>query len=109
MAYNQTRCRDVCVQSGYDNGELYVDGEVCPFQYFCNCLCAEFNNQTCFDECGTEGRIPMPGITSVLHWFLYAHFAATILIKNGSFITEQLQFLCFFDERHKKWFRSQLF
>ena len=66
MAYNQTRCRDVCVQSGYDNGELYVDGEVCPFQYFCNCLCAEFNNQTCFDECGTEGRIPIPGITSGL-------------------------------------------
>ena len=86
MAYNKLRCRDVSVQYVYDNGELYVDTEVCPFQYFCNCLCAEFNNQTCFEQCGAEGRIPIPGITSVLYRFLYAHFSPKILIQNVSCI-----------------------
>ena len=61
MIYNPTRCSHVCAQSGYDDEELHIDGEVCPFQYFCNCLCAEFKNQNCIDECAAEGRIPVPG------------------------------------------------
>ena len=104
MIYNPKRCRDVCVQSGYDDGELHIDGEVCPFQYFCNCLCTEFNNQNCIDECAAEGRIPVPGNTCIC--FTSRSFCRNssdkkILYRMSNAVVQFLNYSCFSDFVYK--------
>ena len=45
-------CAFQCHNLGKQGGKLVIDGDVCPFQYFCQCAC-----DSCEKKCVSEGKI----------------------------------------------------
>ena len=57
MEFDEKRCQTVC-RIGYV-GQLVLDYEVCPFQYFCRCSCPRFQENSCEGECIRRGQYPV--------------------------------------------------
>ncbi len=51
MEYNLHLCNTTCEKSQLLMADLYLDGKVCPFQYFCKCSCPYFDLLTCMQSC----------------------------------------------------------
>lgn len=51
MYQDNKTCGSKCEKAGKRDGSLVIDGEVCPFQYFCKCICA-----SCEQKCKTQGK-----------------------------------------------------
>lgn len=49
---SSTTCDDQCRDAGRREGKLVIDGDVCPFKYFCKCTC-----HNCAEECARKGKV----------------------------------------------------
>lgn len=50
--YLDNTCKTQCKVAGRTGGKLVTDGDVCPFQYFCECICPH-----CVEKCAAEGKV----------------------------------------------------
>ena len=55
MSYGNNTCQAQCKHAERERGKLVIDGDVCPFQYFCKCSCP-----FCSEECVSQGMIHVP-------------------------------------------------
>ena len=39
-----------------------IEDNFCPFQYFCHCSCAQFDQNVCEADCSRENLAPLPGV-----------------------------------------------
>ena len=60
MKHTETKRSHICNKEE-KLGELLVDFKVCPFQYYCHCVCPEFNTARCNTQCENVGEIPVYG------------------------------------------------
>lgn len=52
MYSEKERCGALCIATGYKGGKLVTDGDVCPFHYFCQCVC-----YSCEKKCASKGKV----------------------------------------------------
>ena len=60
MLYDPKTCTSLCLAKGFSEGNLYVDFEVCPLKYFCDCQCFKVGNNSCETKCNEKGQIVKP-------------------------------------------------
>ena len=60
MLHDPETCTSLCLAKGFSEGNLYVDFEVCPLKYVCDCQCFEVGNSSCETKCNEKGQIVKP-------------------------------------------------
>ena len=52
MHSSNISCDAQCISVGNKGGKLVIDGDVCPFKYFCQCECSQ-----CVEKCASLGKL----------------------------------------------------
>ena len=51
-----------CTTSGFNEANNSIEDNFCPFQYFCHCSCAQFDQNVGEADCSRENLAPLPGV-----------------------------------------------
>lgn len=100
MCPENVTCEEHCKESGKMGESLVLDGEICPFQYLCQCTCP-----SCVEKCERQGRVLVHNQTNMFgcsvcncqcdnpnHWKLCG--GSNFLLQNGTFGYPQCQRRC---------------